>query len=105
MTLIAYKLFRELKDGNITSLFINKNIKLQYEIWMDAKCYPTKGFAVRPGWHCTSQPHAPHLKMVLKSGEKRIWKKVLIEDYEEVLRPENQGGLWYLAKRMMILNQ
>lgn len=103
MTEIAYKLFRELKSGEITSLFINKTRKLPIGEWMDYENYPTSGFAERPGWHCTAQPNAPHLKMELKSGEVRIWKAVLIEDFEEVQRPENQGGLWYLAKRMKIL--
>ena len=100
---IAYKLFRLLKSGEITSLFINKSQKLPQGEWMDAENYPTKGFAVRPGWHCTAEPHAPHLKMELKSGEKRIWKRVMIDDYTEIHRPENQGGLWYLAKRIKIL--
>jgi len=103
MALIAYKLFRERKDGSVTSLFINKSKTLPYNEWMDSENYPTKGFAVRPGWHCTAQPIAPHLKMKLKSGEKRVWKPVLIEDYTEVKRPDNQGGLWYLAKRIKIL--
>ena len=103
MTQIAYKLFRQLKSGEITSLFINKSRKLPIGEWMDSGCYPTNGFARRPGWHCTAQPHAPHLKMELKSGEKRVWRKVLIEDFTEFQRPENQGGLWYLAKRIKIL--
>ena len=104
MTHIAYKLFRELKSGDITSLFINKSRKLPYQEWLESENYPTKGFAERPGWHCTAQPNAPHLKMELKSGEKRVWKMVMIEDFSEFSRPENQGGLWYLAKRMMILS-
>jgi len=99
----AYKLFRVLKSGDITSLFINKKVRLPYDEWMDANPYPTKGFALRPGWHCTAQPYAPHLKMKLKSGEERVWKKVLIKDFEEVHRPENQGGLWYLANKIKIL--
>jgi hypothetical protein len=104
MTKIAYKLFRELKDGSgVTSLFINKSVILPYNEWMNAKKHPTKGFAVRTGWHCTAIPHAPHLKMKLKNGEIRVWRKVLIEDYIEFQRPKSQGGLWYLAKRMMIL--
>lgn len=103
MARIAYKLFRELKDGSVTSLFINKSVKLPQNEWLGAKIHPTKGFALRPGWHCTAEPVAPHLKMELKSGEKRVWKKVMIADYEEIKRPENQGGLWYLAKQMRIL--
>lgn len=104
MTKIAYKLFRQLKSGEITSLFINKTRKLNYREWMDSEFYPTSGFAERAGWHCTAEPSAPHLKMKLKSGEIRVWKMVLIEDYTEFKRPENQGGLWYLAKRMMIID-
>jgi len=104
MAEIAYKLFRLLKSGEITSLFINKIRRLPIGEWMDSEFYPTDGFAERPGWHCTAKPNAPHLKMELKSGEKRVWKKVLIEDYTEFLRPENQGGLWFLAERMKILN-
>jgi hypothetical protein len=104
MAKIAYKLFRQLKSGEITSLFINKSRKLPYREFMDAENYPTNGFAERPGWHCTEKPNAPHLKMKLKSGEIRVWKKVMIEDYTEFKRPENQGGMWYLAKRMMILD-
>lgn len=103
MTKIAYKLFRQLKSGEITSLFINKIRKLPRNEWMDSEFYPTNGFAEREGWHCTAEPNAPHLKMVLKSGEVRVWKRVFIEDYVEFKRPENQGGLWFLAKKMMIL--
>ena len=104
MTKTAYKLFRLLKSGKITSLFINKIRKLPHNKWMSSENYPTSGFAERPSWHCTAHPHAPHLKMKLKSGEIRIWKKVLIEDYTEFKRSENQGGLWFLAKRIMILD-
>ncbi len=100
----AYKLFRITKDNRITSLFINKTRNLPYGMWLDSENHPTKGFAERPGWHCTAEPHAPHLKMKLKSGEVRIWKKVIIEDYIEVKRPENQGGLWFLAKKIMIVD-
>lgn len=103
MTKIAYKLFRQLKSGEITSLFINKSRKLPTMEWMDSENIPTQGFAVREGWHCTEKPKAPHLKMKLSNGEVRVWKKVMIEDYTEFKRPENQGGLWYLAKRIKIL--
>jgi len=104
MTKIAYKLFRQLKSGEITSLFINKTRKLPLNEWMGSENYPTSGFAERPGWHCTAQPDAPHLKMRLKSGEVRVWRKVLIEDFIEFKRPSNQGGLWFLAKRIKIID-
>ena len=102
-SIVAYKLFRLIKNGTITSLFINKTRRLPYNEWMVAENFPTNGFAVRPGWHCTAKPYAPHLKMKLKTGEVRVWKKVLINNFTEVIRPENQGGLWFLANRMMII--
>lgn len=96
--MIAYKLFRKLKTGNITSLYINKKRILPIGEWLDSECYPTKGFAVRPGWHCTATPNAPHLSM-----NNRVWAEVEIDDYTEFTRPKSQGGLWYLAKKMKII--
>jgi hypothetical protein len=97
--MIAYKLFRKLKNGDIKSLFINKKHALPISTWLDAEDCPTKGYAHRPGWHCTQKPEAPHL-----STKNRIWLKVEIEDYIEINRPEAQGGLWYLAQKMKILS-
>ena len=87
-----------MKDGTLSSLFIGKKNRLPVGQWLQAESLPTKGFALRPGWHCTREPLAPHL-----STKDRVWVKVEIEDYTEFLRPENQGGLWYLAKKMRIL--
>lgn len=97
--MIAYKLFRKLKDGNITSLFINKKERLEKGKWLKAESYPTRGYKFRPFFHCTETPEAPHL--VLKDRE---WYMVEIYDYEEMPRPLHQGGKWYLAKTMKILN-
>lgn len=44
----SYKLFRVLKSGEITSLFINKKERLQKGIWLEAKSYPTDGYKLRP---------------------------------------------------------
>lgn len=98
--MVAYKLFRRLKTGHITSLFINKTRRLPLNEWMDAEVFPTKGFALRPYWHCTSNPYAPHLSMI-----NRVWLKVEMEDYIEFQRPANQGGLWFLAKRIKIIDE
>lgn len=87
-----------MKDGSLSSLFIGKRNRLPIGKWLKAECLPTKGFAIRAGWHCTKEPIAPHL-----STKGRVWVKVEIKEYTELLRPENQGGLWYLAKRMRIL--
>lgn len=98
--MIAYKLCRELKNGDITSLFINKTERVIFDIWIEAKSYPTKNFALRPFWHCTSQPIAPHLS---KKG--RVWVKVEIKEFEEFNRPINQGGVWYLAKQIKFIKK
>jgi hypothetical protein len=95
---ITYKLFRVRKDGTIGSLFINRKDKLPLNKWLKAKNHPTKGFAERPFWHCTSKPKAPHLSM-----KGRKWYRVEIKSYTELKRPKNQGGIWYLAKQIRIL--
>ena len=98
----AYKLLRVKKDGKLYPLFINKTKSAPIGEWMEAECHPTKGFAVRKGWHCTIIPKAPHLKMRLASGEERVWCEVEMEDYEFYERPLVQGGTWALAQNMKI---
>ena len=96
--MIAYKLCRQLKNGDITSLFINKKVKLPFNQWLEAESHPTKGFKVRPFWHCTSNPAAPHLSM-----KNRVWIKVEMGDFEVYERPSSQGGLWFLAKNIKLI--
>jgi hypothetical protein len=98
--MIAYKLFSLRKDGSIGSLFINRKRKLPTNEWLIAESFPTKGYKFRPYWHCTSKPIAPHL-----TEKNRIWLKVEIENYSEFKRPNTQGGLWFLANKMKILNK
>lgn len=98
--MIAYKLFRKLKStGELTPLFINKTQRLVLNEWMDAEDHLTKGYKHRPGWHCTSEQVAPHL-----SEKGRVWMKVEIEDFVELERPKSQGGLWYLANKIKIID-
>lgn len=99
----AYKLLRMKKDGNLYPLFINKTVSTPIGEWMTAECHPTKGFAVRQGWHCCFKPIAPHLKERLSNGEQRIWAECEVEDWEAYDRPESQGGAWILAQRMKIV--
>lgn len=101
--MIAYKLLRKGKDGLLYPLFINKKNPTTFGEWIKAECFPTKGFAVRKGWHCCLLPYAPHLKMELASGEKRVWVEVEIKNYEFYERPESQGGTWVLAQDMKVL--
>lgn len=95
--MIAYKLFRMLNNGDITSLFINK-VPLPINEWLEAESHPTKGYKIRPYWHSVSTPNAPHLSM-----KNRIWAQVEIEDYEELKRPKSQGDLWFLSNKMKII--
>jgi hypothetical protein len=86
------------KDGTLGSLFINKKVVIPMNIWLDAENHPTKGYAVRFGWHCTFQPIAPHL-----STKGRVWVECEVEDYSVYPRPESQGGQWILANKMMVV--
>ena len=88
-----------MKDGSIAPLFINKRLRLIPGVWYEAELHVTKGFAPRKGWHVTSACSAPHL-----SSKGRVWKVVEIEDYTELPRPASQGGMWYLANKMRVLD-
>ena len=97
--MIAYKLFNQRKDGSIGPLFINASQRIPTGRWLPARHdLSKKGFAYRPGWHCTNKPVAPHL-----SEAGRVWMMVEIEDYQDFQRPEHQGGMWYLANQMKVI--
>lgn len=96
--MIAYKLFRQRKDGSLGPLFINCRQKLYVGETYEAESHPTKGYAVRPGWHCCKEMTAPHLSKV-----GRVWCKVSIKDYTKHIRPERQGGVWYTANSLKVL--
>nr|NIV33204.1 hypothetical protein [Anaerolineae bacterium] len=84
--------------GSLGPLFINARLRLPLGEWMDAEDHPTKGYAHRPGWHCTLSPEAPHL-----SEKGRVWARVRLDGVEFHHRPESQGGTWALAQKMKIL--
>jgi hypothetical protein len=94
----AYKLFRVRKDGTIGPLFINARLRIEPGVWYEAEDHPTKGYAHRPGWHCSDLPKAPHL-----SEEGRTWFEVEIEDFYRFPRPKHQGGEWIIAKWMWVV--
>ena len=99
MGMIAYKLFTLRKDGTIGPLFINKRQRIPLGKWVPAGNYPTKGYAVRPGWHVLPTQDAPHL-----SEKGRVWAQVEIGgDIEVHYRPPSQGGVWYLATKMKVI--
>ena len=101
----AYKLLRKLRDGRLYPLFINKTAATPVGVWMQAECFPTKGFAIRKGWHCCFHPVSPHLKEKLSNGEQRVWVEVEVKDWKTYNRPESQGGTWILAQKMKIVRE
>lgn len=94
----AFKLFRLRKDGSLGPLFINARLRVPVGKWMKAEAYPTPGFAFRPGWHCCAEQTAPHLS---KKG--RVWCRVEIKGVVEHHRPASQGGLWFTAKWLKVV--
>ena len=98
--MIAYKLLRVRRDNSIGPLFINRKQRIPINTWLIAEDHPTKNYAHRMGWHCTIKPYAPHLSM-----KGRVWYEVVIEDFVKHVRPKNQGGLWFLAQRMMVIKR
>ena len=99
--MIGYKLFRKRKDGTYGPLFINRKLRLLQDTLYMAEDHPTKGFAHRPGWHICSEPIAPHLRQ----GGDRVWCKVEFDMLSTIERPLSQGGIWYLGKTLMILEE
>lgn len=96
--MIGYKLFALHADGSLGPLFINKKRRLSVGTEYLAEDHPTAGYAHRPGWHICAEQNAPHLS---KKG--RVWARVEFEDFTEHHRPASQGGLWYTAGKMTIL--
>lgn len=102
--MIGYKLLHRRRDGTLGPLFINRRMRVPVGVWLNAECHPTRGYAVRPGFHVLARIHAPHL--MRKDGTlspDRVWAKVEIDDFHEFHRPESQGGKWFLAQRMRVL--
>lgn len=94
----AFKLMRQRKDGTLGPLFINRKQRIVPGVKYKSEYVPTKGYAPRMGWHCCEKPYAPHL-----STKGRVWAVVCIKDYQEMERPESQGGLWYIADEMEVV--
>ena len=103
--MIAYKLVRKAKDGQLYPLFIDKKRPYVIGEKREAEYVPTKGFAPRYGFHCCFTPVAPHLKMELANGEKRVWIECWVEDWQKYDRPESQGGAWILANKLTVLRE
>lgn len=95
----AYKLVRQRKDGSLGPLFIDATFRIDFGEWYQAKAVKKKGYAFRPGWHCTVTPVAPHLK----AKPERVWVEVEVKDFTYFERPESQGGQWVLAQKIKFI--
>ena len=98
--MLAYKLLRKRRDNSLGPLFINRSQRITPGVWMQAHLYPTRGYQVRQGWHCTLEPVAPHL-----TTRGRVWCQVSVKDIQYYSRPESQGGTWVLAQRMKLIKE
>ena len=86
--------------GNKVTLF-NDDVHTFDEVTNQIKTHPTKGFAVRPGWHICREPVAPHLSM-----RGRVWCKVRFDGkIRSHIRPKAQGGLWYTSTYLTIIKE
>ncbi len=94
----AYKLLRVRKDGTLGPLFINRPLRVPVGEWLEAESHPTPGFALRPGWHTSVAPYAPHLTM-----KGRAWFQVEVEEWYTFQRPAAQGGEWFISQWMRVL--
>jgi hypothetical protein len=128
----GYKLFEQDAAGNLYALFIDKKTIMPLGEWLKANNYPTKGFAVRPGYHIGAEvPSAPWLMShdgTYKSQRSKQWKRIWAEveyiadvDYTSIVAqlpkkcftdqlPENgfyqfretNNRLWIIADKMRI---
>ena len=100
----AYKLLRLRGDGTLGPLFVGRRLViLTGQLYKARADLPHPGLAHRPGFHCCASMSAPHIKLRLATGERRVWCEVDIGGYAEHRRPASQGGLWYTADTMRVL--
>lgn len=122
-SMITYKLLKIRKDGTLGPLFIERARTLPLNETLTANKTPTKGYKVRPGWHSTLFPYAPHI-----SVKGRVWVKCEVPGvhfdtdlYPELFtkqgdmnnlpvggwyyweRPERQGRLWVISHEIKLL--
>jgi len=93
----GYKMLeQDLRTGKLYPLFINKYKPTEVGTWIPAENVPTKGYAVRPGWHIgTGAPFAPQLldangRYRSRRGKcfRRVWCEVsypMDVDYQETV--------------------
>jgi hypothetical protein len=93
----GYKLLRLRCDGSLGPLFINRRQRIPVGRWLRAEEHPTKGFALRPGWHGTAKKNAPHL-----STKGRVWCRCEFYQWAPHVRPRRQGGTWLIAQWMRV---
>lgn len=95
----GYKLFeQDVRTGKLYPLFIGKKEETKIGEWLPAEYIPTKGFAVRSGWHIgTNVPSAPHLisadgtyKSQRGKNFVRVWCEVEYNDLNDYTALANE---------------
>jgi hypothetical protein len=92
----VYKLMKQRKDGTLGPLFINSSQCIPLGSWLKAESHQTKGFAYRPGFHCTLTPKSHIME---KPG--RVWVRVRVKNYKLINKP-NSTDQWVLAQQMIV---
>jgi hypothetical protein len=67
---------------------------------MNAESHPTKGFALRPFWHCTSTPSAPHLSEKVGYVVKEWKLRILLNFKDQIIKVVNG-----ICNRMKIIEK
>ena len=100
---VGFKLLRLRSDGTVGPLFVNRGLVIQPGEWYRAEAHhPTGKLKFRPGWHVCRAPVAPHLS---STKLRREWWRVAMRDVAIIPRPAHQGGDWYLAKHMKLVER
>lgn len=107
----AYKLFRVRTNGTLGPVIINRGQVIPVGKWLKAEDHSAKalsyGVAVRPGFHATKEPHAPHLTKPSKKAlaDNRTWYLVELKKVRAEHRGVDGGSDWYVADHMKVLEE
>lgn len=106
----AYKLFRVRRDGSLGPVIINRGQRIETGKWLKFEDHSDKarsyGVAIRPGFHATKEPHAPHLTNGSKQAiaDNRTWFVVELQKVRAEHRGVDGGSDWYVAEKMKVLH-
>ena len=108
-SMIAYKLVRLGKDGQLYPLYVNSREPFEMGVWMDAEPGPMteRGkvksklgqLAYRPGFHCSDIPYVTHIGKKDANGrvafmnDDHVWVEVEIDDTIDYQEEARRNGI------------